>query len=252
MRSHDQAVHDQFDSKAEAYLHSRAHSEGPDLVRARELVAALGRPQVQALDVGCGGGHLSFALAPLVTRIVALDPSRHMVDTVAKAAAGRGLPIETRQGGAESLPFADSSFALVATRFSAHHWGRLEAGLQEMRRVLHPQGRVLVIDVLGHEDPLVDSHLQMLELLRDPSHVRNRSASQWRGLLEAGGFPDTLQQQWPLRLDFASWVARMQTPASRVSVIREVQQSAPREVQDALAFEADGSFTVTTGLFWAG
>jgi len=46
-------------------------------------------------------------------------------------------------------------------------------------------------------------------------------------------------------------VARMRTPASRVAMIREVQREAPSEVQNALMLEADGSFTFTTGLFWA-
>ena len=251
MRSHEQAVHDQFDSNAQAYLNSSVHAQGGDLSHARTLVSQAVAPRGTALDVGCGAGHLSFALAPAVGRMIALDPSARMLAAVAEGATARGLQIETRQGGAESLPFSDSTFDLVATRFSAHHWRSVETGLQEMRRVLSPAGCLLVIDVLGHEDPLVDTHLQAMELLRDPSHVRNRSAAQWRELLPAAGFPDFREAQWPLRLDFASWLERMRTPQLRAAVIRELQGSAAREVQEALAFEADGSFTVRTGLFWA-
>jgi ubiquinone/menaquinone biosynthesis C-methylase UbiE len=252
MRTHEQAVHDQFDSKAEAYLHSRVHSEGPDLRRAQELVASALPAGGIALDLGCGGGHLSFTLAPSLARIIAVDPSLQMVSTVARTAVERGLPqIETRQAVAESLPFEDASFDLVATRYSAHHWGRLEAGLMQMRRVMRPGGRLLVIDVMGHQVSLVDTHLQSMELLRDPSHVRNRAAGEWRRLMAASGFQDIEYEEWPTRLEFGSWVRRMATPLSRVAMIREVQQGAPREVQEALAFEADGTFTVTTGLFWA-
>jgi hypothetical protein len=120
-----------------------------------------------------------------------------------------------------------------------------------MRRVLQPGGYLLVIDVLGHDDPLVDTHLQSMELLRDPSHVRNRSAREWRSLLETAGFADVQHAHWPLRLAFAPWVERMRTPAGRISTIRGLQNEAPREVHEALAFEPDGSFTVRTGLFWA-
>jgi ubiquinone/menaquinone biosynthesis C-methylase UbiE len=253
MRSHDQAIHDQFDSQAQAYLNSAVHAQGPDLLHARELAArSAWSPDIVALDVGCGAGHLSFALAPSCKHIIALDPSPGMLAAVARAATARGLvQVQTREGGAESLPFADSNFDLVGTRFSAHHWRFLEAGLREMRRVLRPNGRLLVVDTLGHEDPLVDTYLQSIELLRDPSHVRNRSVSQWRALLESAGFGALQQAQWPLRLEFGSWVERMRTPPERVAVIRELQRGAAREVHDALALEPDGSFTLQVGSFWA-
>jgi ubiquinone/menaquinone biosynthesis C-methylase UbiE len=252
MRTHGQSVQDQFDSQAHAYLTSRVHAEGPDLVHAKNLVEHAALATGQAIDVGCGAGHLSFALAPSLARVVALDPSPNMLATVEKAAAARGLAtIETRQAGAESLPFADSSFDLACTRYSAHHWLRLESALREMHRVLRPRGRLLIIDVLGHEEALVDTHLQSMELLRDPSHVRNRSATEWRSLLEAAGFVDIEHVQWPLPLAFAPWAERMRTPPGQISAIRALQNAAPREVQGALAFELDGSFVVQTGLFWA-
>ncbi len=252
MRTHDQAVQDQFDPQAQAYLSSAVHAQGPDLAHARELVERMAAPRAAALDVGCGAGHLSFALAPVFQRLVALDRSPGMLRTVAQAAVARGLPqIETLSGGAEALPFEAAAFELVATRFSAHHWRWLDVGLAEMFRVLKPAGRVLIIDTLGEDDPLVDTHLQAIELLRDPSHVRNRSAAQWRGLLEAAGFLDVEPRQWPLRLAFAPWVQRMRTPSARIAVIRELQQGAAREVHAALAYEADGSFTFRVGSFWA-
>jgi hypothetical protein len=43
----------------------------------------------------------------------------------------------------------------------------------------------------------------------------------------------------------------MRTPTERISTIRALQAAAPREVQQAMGFEPDGSFTVRNGLFWA-
>jgi ubiquinone/menaquinone biosynthesis C-methylase UbiE len=251
MRTHEQTVQSQFDPRANAYLTSAVHSAGPDLERAKALVALAIPAPSRALDIGCGGGHLSFALAPHVARMVALDPSPGMLAAVSKAAAAKGLPqIEVRQGNAAALPLDDGSFDLVCTRYSAHHWTRLDQALREFARVLAPGGHALVIDTLGHEDALVDTFMQSIELLRDPSHVRNRSVPEWCSLLRSAGLVELERAEWPTRLEFIPWVERMHTPADRVAVIRSLQEGAPREVREALAVEPDGAFTIRTGLFW--
>ncbi len=252
MSSHQQTVHDQFDPLATAYLHSAVHARGPDLQRARQWVEAALPRTGQALDVGCGAGHLSFALAPALGRVVALDASESMLATVQSAAIERGLAaIETRRAAAEALPFADAGFDLVASRYSAHHWTRLDTALAQMRRVVRPGGHALIIDIEAPEDALADTHLQAMELLRDRSHVRDRSHREWQALLAASGFELLEHARWPTRLEFADWVGRMRTPAQSVAMIRQMQTETPAEVREALAIEADGSFTVHTGLWWA-
>jgi SAM-dependent methyltransferase len=204
------------------------------------------------LDAGCGAGHLGFALASLFERVVATDPSPSMLDTVLAAAAKRGLPqIEVRQAAAEKLPFPNGSFDLVCSRYSAHHWRDVPAALREMHRVVRPGGHLLMIDLLGDETPLIDTHLQAIELLRDPSHVRDFSPSEWRALLQPGEFQLLDDYVWPTRLEFGSWVARMRTPAEAIAAIRRLQKDAPIEVWEGLGMEADGSFTPRTGLFLA-
>lgn len=252
MSSHQQTVHDQFDPQATAYLRSAVHAHGPDLLRARQLVEAALPRTGRALDVGCGAGHLSFALAPVLERIVALDASESMLATVREAALAAGhKAVETRRAEAEALPFAKASFCLVASRYSAHHWTRLETALAEMRRVVRPGGYALIVDIEAPADALADTHLQAMELLRDRSHVRNRSHREWQALLAGNGFELLEHARWPTRLDFAAWVARMRTPAQNVAMIRQMQTEAPAEVREALALEGDGSFTMQTGLWWA-
>ncbi|MGH8327659.1 MAG: class I SAM-dependent methyltransferase, partial [Steroidobacteraceae bacterium] len=188
MRTHEQTVQSQFNPRAQAYLTSAVHAAGPDLQHAKALVSQAMPTAAQALDIGCGAGHLSFALAPYVGRMTAFDPSPSMLAAVSQAAVAKDLSqIETHPGNAESLPFAESSFHLVCTRYSAHHWTRLEEAAREIARVVAPGGHALVIDTLGQDDPLVDTFMQTIELLRDPSHVRNRSRAQWRALLQSAG-----------------------------------------------------------------
>lgn len=250
---HKETVQAQFDSQAHAYLHSTVHAVGPDLLRATELIsqsipAASGR----FLDVGCGAGHLSFAAAKALASVVAIDPSPNMLATVSQAATEKGLTnIRTRQTTAESMPFDDGQFCVVASRYSAHHWLKLPEALKEMRRVVKPGGYFLMIDIEGDEDPLVDTHLQTIEVLRDRSHIRDRSPSEWERLITDAGFSMIEHHSWMTRLAFEPWVTRMRTSPERIAMIRTVQQEAPAEVRKALAIEEDGSFSMKTGLWWA-
>jgi ubiquinone/menaquinone biosynthesis C-methylase UbiE len=175
-----------------------------------------------------------------------------MLTTVTGAAAQRGLPqIQVQQAVAENLPFPAGSFDLVSSRYSAHHWRDVPAALREMRRVARPGAMLLMIDLMGDENPLVDTHLQAVELLRDPGHVRDYSPSQWRAMLQQAGFELLRQDFWPIRMQFSSWVERMRTAPESVAVIRTLLANAAHEVRTALAVEADGSFVPHTGLFWA-
>lgn len=251
MTTHQQSVHAQFNPQARAYLDSAVHAKGEDLARARQLIQQVIPPYGLGLDVGCGAGHLSYALSPLLSRMTALDPSEAMLATVRETAKARGLGnIETTLGSAEALPFPDACFDVVATRYSAHHWLDLDRALAEMRRILKPSGFLLVIDVEAPSNPLVDTHFQALELMHDPSHVRDRSEAEWRRHLQATGCEILEYTRWPVRLDFNSWVANSRTPPAKVAMIRTLQTEAPVEVREALATEEDGSFTLQTALLW--
>jgi len=251
MTTHQQSVHNQFGPQAKAYLRSSVHAQGQDLAKARELVKQAIPPTGLGLDIGCGAGHLSYALSPLVSRIVALDPSEGMLATVREVAEAKGLAnIETKLGSAEALPFPEASFCFAATRYSAHHWIKLDRAMAEMRRVLRPGGHILAIDVEAPPNPLVDTHFQTLELLHDPSHVRDRSEAEWRRHFQEAGFEILEYSRWPLRLEFSSWVENSRTPPAKLAMIRTLQIEAPSEVREALATEEEGSFTIQTALIW--
>ncbi len=237
----------QFSATASAYLDSPVHASGADLDALAELVGH--RPGAMALDVGCGAGHVAFRLAPLVGQVIAYDLSAEMLAVVAKEARGRGLDnLMVEQGSAERLPFADASFDLLASRFSAHHWGNVTDALRELRRVAKPGAPAFFVDVVAPETPLLDTWLQTLELLRDPSHVRNRSLDEWRRSLRSAGFEVQEPLRFRCRLECSSWVARMRTPRLQVEAIRALQAAAPQEVGTHFAIEEDGSFTLDTAL----
>jgi ubiquinone/menaquinone biosynthesis C-methylase UbiE len=240
MKHHDQ-VADAFGSTAAAYLTSHVHATGADLQALAASIAAT--PGASVLDMGCGAGHASFAVAPHAQTVVAYDIAPQMLATVTAAADERGLTnIRTQQGAAESLPFDDASFDWVISRMSAHHWHDLPQALAEVRRVLKPGGQVLFVDIAGIDHPLLDTHIQAVEVLRDASHIRDYRADEWVAYFAAAGFKATIRERWRLPIEFASWVARMRTPEPRVVAIRSLWDSAPDEVRQYFEVQPDGSF----------
>ena len=249
-RSHHAVVNEQFGPRAESYLTSVVHSSGEDLDQLTALVKA--QPVAVALDLGSGAGHVAFALSAYADRVVAYDLSDAMVAIVVDEARRRGLSnIDGRQGPAEALPFAAGTFDLVVSRYSTHHWRDASAGLREARRVLKPGGRAIFIDVISPGSALLDTWLQTLEVLRDPSHVRNYSLSDWQTLIQQAGFRTQLTAGFRLRMEFDAWVSRMRTPPTHVLTIRSMQAKAGREVRHYFEFEEDGSFTIDSVLISA-
>src|SRR5690242_16597404 len=79
----------QFGSTAALYVESAVHSTGDDLMQIAEIARQAGGARV--IDLGCGGGHVSYAVAPHVGSVVAYDLSADMLSAVAAEAKKRGL-----------------------------------------------------------------------------------------------------------------------------------------------------------------
>lgn len=255
MTLHQQQVAGQFGSHAAAYVSSPVHAQGADLDRLALLLAAralaAGGPG-RVLDIGTGGGHAAFRAAASAREVVAYDVSPEMLAAVMQEAARRGIAnLVAEQGAAEALPFPDAHFDTVISRFSAHHWGDFAQGLREARRVLKPGGFAVFIDIVAPESTLADSWLQTLELMRDASHIRDRSLSEWRAALAGAGFNPGEVTRYRLRMEFASWVARIGTPEPLVAGLRALQNQMPAEVAHYYELEADGSFTIDSALIEA-
>lgn len=247
---HEAVVERQFGARANAYLNSAVHAQGEEFAELRERLAASRSARV--LDLGCGAGHVSFQVAPLVAEVQAYDLSEQMLDVVARTAAERGLDnIRTRHGVAERLPFADGEFDVVLSRYSAHHWRDVGQALREVRRVLRPGGTACFIDVAAPGQALLDTYLQTVEVLRDTSHVRDYSPAEWARLLGEAGLVLSDCRRQRLRLEFTSWVERMRTPEVMRQAIRALQQSVGDEVRDYFEIDAEGSFSTDVLVLWA-
>lgn len=245
-----QFVQKQFGSVAENYRTSAVHASGEDLPQMVAAATLSGGERV--LDAGCGAGHTALAFAPHVAEVVAYDLTPSMLEQVQQLAAERGVTnVVTREGNVEALPFADGEFDLVVSRYSAHHWGNPTAALREFRRVLKPGGRFILSDIVASDVSVVDTYLQTIEVLRDPSHVRDHSIRQWLAMLTETGFSGEVAFTWRLPLQFDSWVTRIATPEPNVAMLKTLFSIAPGEVRAAFDVQPDYTFTIDGALIVA-
>lgn len=243
--THTALVDRQFGAQATAYLGSAVHAQGADLQQLSAL--ACQHPMARVLDVGCGGGHVAYAMAPHVAQVVACDLSLAMLDVVRAEAQRRALTnLAVVEGGAQSLPFADARFDGAVSRYSAHHWPDAFAGLQQVARVVKPGGFAVFIDVIAPESTPADTFLQTVEMLRDPSHVRDYRLKEWLAMLTHAGLEPRAVRRDRLGLEFSSWVARMRTDPAHVAALRSLQAGASQEVRRCFDLQPDGSLTVDT------
>jgi SAM-dependent methyltransferase len=187
---------DVWSGRAEAYRHSDAHSQGRDL----ELFAEWAEGE-KALDVATGGGNVARILAEAGLEVVTIDRAPGMQPTVVSRA--------------EEIPFADSSFDVVACRVAAHHFEDPAGALKEMARV--SRNLVLLSDNL-----FVGEAGEKADKLRDPTHVRNYSEDEWREMFKDAGLEIEAYELEDKRIDFEAWLARSGTPEADRPSIREL------------------------------
>jgi SAM-dependent methyltransferase len=186
-----------WSERAAAYRESAAHREGPDL----DILVAWAAGAKTALDVATGGGHVARRLREAGVEVVTTD-----------AAPGMQPDVVCR---GEDLPFADSSFDVVACRVAAHHFGDIRAAVREMARV--SGDRVLVVDNLYGGDALEEA-----ERVRDPSHVRNYSADEWRTMLEESGLAVDDVRFFEKPIELEPWLARAGCEGAEAERVRQL------------------------------
>jgi ubiquinone/menaquinone biosynthesis C-methylase UbiE len=118
------------------------------------------------LDVGCGTGDLMLEVARRVGSsglVAGIDAAPEMVARARQKAGRRHLAVDLRVEPAEKLSFADQTFDVVVSSLVFHHLPEAlkREALAEIRRVLKPGGRLLLVDLLGPTHAfLLHSHLQ--------------------------------------------------------------------------------------------
>jgi SAM-dependent methyltransferase len=139
-------------------------------------------------DLGCGAGHITEALAPCVGRVIAVDESGPML-TAAKARLASHANVELHTGTIESLPIEDATLDAAVLFLVAHFITDPAKTMREIRRVLKPGGRLLIVDLMSHDR--VDYVVQL-------GHVwQGFDAEQMKEWLANAGFTSTRYRPLP-------------------------------------------------------
>jgi ubiquinone/menaquinone biosynthesis C-methylase UbiE len=199
------------------------------------LAAATATDEV--LDVATGPGTTAFAVAPYVHRVTGLDVSGQMLAQAQIRAEQEGVVnVAFVEGAAELLPFPDASFTLVTSRHAPHHFRDLPAFLNEVQRVLKPEGRFVLADQISPAAELTD-WLDFWQRTRDPSHFRQRTVNEWRELAAEAGFLLRGEQIVPYRLEFGWWTTQAACTPETVEQLRRHATGASPAVRQAMNLE---------------
>lgn len=102
------------------------------------------------VDLGCGNGQLSLPLARGGARVLAVDISPRMIETVRQKASQEGVSVETAVSPAQELSMDEGSVDLVVSNYAMHHLYDDEkvAVLRSAVTWLRPGGRVMFGDMM--------------------------------------------------------------------------------------------------------
>ena len=109
------------------------------------------QPGESVLDVGCGTGTLAieaYRSVGATGHVYGIDPGNNQLARARAKARRAGFAIDFQPGVIERLPFADHSLDVVLSTFMMHHLtdDLKRVGLAEIRRVLKPEGRLVIVD----------------------------------------------------------------------------------------------------------
>ena len=195
------------------------------------------QPTDFVLDVATGTGFTALAFAPRVGTVIGLDVSPGMLEQARKQAGERRIANAVfQEGAAESLPFATGAFDIVTCRIAPHHFLSVEKFLTETSRVLKPSGQLALVDTTVPDDaPEAAAWQNEVEVVRDPSHVRNYTPHEWQAMTEAAGLAVAQcgSGGGGITIPLSDWIVKAGCAPDQAAEVRRRFADAPQSARSA-------------------
>ncbi len=223
-------VETQFGPSAGHYAACAVHASGESLARLLELVAP--RACWRALDIATGAGHTAAIFAPHVSEVIATDVTDEMLAETEKLKRARELTnLTTARADASNLPFTATSFDLVTCRLAAHHFPSIAGFIAECARILCPGGVFALVDNIAPDAEFFPTAspaeieeaaraYNAFEALRDPSHARALTVSEWRRITHQNGLRTRKTELLTKEMSFGAWTERMRCSHDVTTTLR--------------------------------
>lgn len=238
---HKAVVRQEFTQQARAYAENPSVADSTRLNRLMRAVHL--QPSACVLDVATGPGYVAMAFAEAGCEVVGLDLTEAPLALAEQMRQTRGLTnLRFQIGDAEHLPFDEQSFDIVVSRFALHHCEVPQRVLTEMARVCRIQGTVVIEDLVVSEYPARAAYQNRFEQLRDPSHTRALSISEFLALYTTCHLEIEQIYTDYLTLAVEQWLANAHTPEAQAQKVRAmIEQDEIHDLSGTRPFRQHGA-----------
>ena len=240
---HHGIIREEFDRQADTMPEASIFTDSDILDRIMSAARVTG--ESRALDLGCGPGIVTEAFAVEAGEVVALDLSPEMIRRARQRCEKSGRKnVRFAISKVEKLPFHNASFDIIVTRLTLHHFPDLEAALSEMVRVLQPDGRIVIADIVSSHVPEESELHNALEILRDPSHVRMISHTELKHLINSAGLAIKTEDNWIREREFTEWMQITGAPERSRPLYVVMRELAQAGIKAGIDLQINGTTVV--------
>ncbi|HEX3173000.1 MAG TPA: class I SAM-dependent methyltransferase [Solirubrobacterales bacterium] len=233
---HEDALREEFTFQAPSFGQSQAMTSAQTLDALVKLVPE--ESQARWIDVACGPGIISRAMAGRVGSVSGVDLTPAMIDEAEKRAREDGIRNVSFAAG-DATDFPDATFDGAITRLSLHHIPGPGRIVTEMARVVRPGGAVVVSDLASDRDHDTAAWREEIERLRDPSHWACLTPERLRNTGAAAGLVVEDEEIVPVDIDFDDWLARGSNGRAAAGLIEHLLNEQPAGAESFRVVQGD-------------